>query len=145
MILNNYRAILEVRDIKKEKLTPALLCHLQKILTDQTLDTPGASGRFRTSEETIEVVDVRTEEVLHEPPPADEIEWRIRKICDFANSVSDPFVHPVIKAAVLHLRLGFVHPFVDGNGRTARAIFYWYMLKRNYWLFEYVPISRYAY
>jgi Fic family protein len=48
----------------------------------------------------------------------------------------------VIKAAVLHFALGFVHPFVDGNGRTARAVFYWYMLKRDYWLFEYMPISR---
>jgi len=43
---------------------------------------------------------------------------------------------------ILHFLLGYIHPFVDGNGRTARAIFYWYMLKRGYWLIEYIPISR---
>ena len=35
-----------------------------------------------------------------------------------------------------------MHPFVDGNGRTARALFYWYMLKSGYWLTEYLSISR---
>ena len=38
--------------------------------------------------------------------------------------------------------LAYMHPFTDGNGRTARALFYWYMLKRGYWLTEYLSISR---
>ena len=38
-----------------------------------------------------------------------------------------------------------MHPFVDGNGRTARAVFYWYMLKKGYWLTEYLSISRIIY
>lgn len=38
--------------------------------------------------------------------------------------------------------IGFIHPFVDGNGRTARALFYWYLLKKGYWLTEYLSISR---
>lgn len=38
--------------------------------------------------------------------------------------------------------IGWIHPFTDGNGRTARAIFYWYMLKKGYWLTEYLSISR---
>jgi Fic family protein len=143
MIMNNYRAILDVRNLKKEKLTPELLCHLQSILTDKTLDdNQDAAGRFRRDDEVISVVDQRTDEVLHTPPPARELDKRIKEVCDFANVVSNPFVHPVVKAAVLHFVLGYIHPFVDGNGRTARAIFYWYMLKRNYWLFEYFPISR---
>ena len=142
MIMNNYRAILEVRDLKKESLTPKLLCHLQSVLTEDTLDNPDAVGRFRRGDEAIEVVDNVTGAVLHTPPPADELEWRIKEICDFANSISNPFVHPVVKASILHFAIGYVHPFVDGNGRTARALFYWYMLKRDYWLFEYFPISR---
>lgn len=48
----------------------------------------------------------------------------------------------MIKAILLHFTIGFIHPFADGNGRTARAFFYWYMLKRGYWLFEYLPLSR---
>ena len=38
--------------------------------------------------------------------------------------------------------IAYMHPFVDGNGRTARALFYWYMLKSGYWLTEYLSISR---
>ena len=38
--------------------------------------------------------------------------------------------------------IAYMHPFVDGNGRTARALFYWYMLKQKYWLTEYLSISR---
>ena len=38
--------------------------------------------------------------------------------------------------------LAYVHPFVDGNGRTARALFYWYLLRRGYWLTQYLSISR---
>jgi Fic family protein len=38
--------------------------------------------------------------------------------------------------------VAYMHPFVDGNGRTARALFYWYMLKEKYWLTEYMSISR---
>jgi Fic family protein len=142
MIMNNYRAILEIRNLKKEKLTPELLCQLQEILTDRTLEKEDAAGRFRREDELVQVADERTGEILHVPPPAGELEGRIKEVCDFANVISDPFVHPVIKASVLHFILGYIHPFVDGNGRTARAIFYWYMLKRNYWLFEYFPISR---
>jgi Fic family protein len=37
--------------------------------------------------------------------------------------------------------IGWIHPFSDGNGRTARALFYWYMLKNGYWLTEYLTIS----
>jgi Fic family protein len=141
MILNNYNAILEVRDLKQEPLTPDMLCHLQSVLTEDTLN-PEAVGRFRRDDEVIHVVDHVTNEVLHTPPPASELSWRVKEICDFANTHTEPFVHPIVKAAVLHFAIGFLHPFVDGNGRTARAIFYWYMLKRDYWLFEYFPISR---
>ena len=38
--------------------------------------------------------------------------------------------------------IAYIHPFGDGNGRTARAIFYWSILRSGYWLFEYVSISK---
>ena len=41
--------------------------------------------------------------------------------------------------------ISYLHPFVDGNGRTARSLFYWYMLKKGYWLTEYLSISRIIY
>ena len=142
MIVNNFKAILEIRDLKNEDLTPALLRHFQETLTDGTLEKASSSGRFRTGDEDIRIVDDRTGEVIFTPPSAGTIDERIKELCSFANGASKPFIHPVIKAIALHFAVGFIHPFVDGNGRTARAVFYWYMLRSGYWLFEYLPISR---
>lgn len=141
MILNNYLAIREIRSLTSEKLTPELLLHLQEILTKGTLENPDDEGRFRDSND-VQVVESLTDEVMHDPPDASTIAGRLDELCDFANTKGREFIHPVIKAIVLHFAIGFIHPFVDGNGRTARAVFYWYMLKRRFWLFEYLPLSR---
>jgi Fic family protein len=141
MILNNYQAILAIQELQKELLTPQLLLNLQSILMEGSEDKD-IIGRFRRKDENIYVEDTLTKEPLHIPPHASELEWRLKEVCDFANNVSKPFIHPVIKAVILHFMMGYVHPFVDGNGRTARALFYWYLLKQNYGLFEYFPISR---
>lgn len=63
----------------------------------------------------------------------------------FANRDADDgaFMHPVVRAVLLHFRLAFDHPFEDGNGRTARALFYWSMLHHDYRLFEFISISRF--
>jgi Fic family protein len=47
-----------------------------------------------------------------------------------------------VRATLLHFWLAYDHPFVDGNGRTARALFYWSMARQGYWLCEFVSISR---
>lgn len=146
MILNNYRAMQFIRDIKEEPLTPAIVFELQGILTEGTLDKPDAAGRFRTVEDDIHVVDEMTNEYLHTPPPADELPERLQKLCDFANERSDgasdaTFMHPIVRAIGLHFALAYDHPFYDGNGRTARALFYWAMAKAGYWLMEFISIS----
>lgn len=51
------------------------------------------------------------------------------------------YTHPIIKAIQLHFWMAYLHPFVDGNGRMARALFYWYLLRKGYWMFAYLPIS----
>jgi Fic family protein len=143
MILNNFRAMQHVREFVNEPLTPELILELQAIVTKDTLDDATASGRFRTASDDIVVSDVLTGEILHRPPHAKDIKKRINSLCAFANDDSeDRFVHPVVRAIILHFWLGYDHPFVDGNGRTARALFYWSMLSRGYWLCEYISISR---
>ncbi|MCP4247685.1 MAG: Fic family protein [bacterium] len=147
MVLNNYQAIQFIRENRKVDLSPAFLLELQAILTERTLDKKDAVGRFRTADDDITVVDGRDNEVIHVPPPAAELPERLERLCRFANQHSSvkEFIHPVARACVLHFQLGFDHPFCDGNGRTARAIFYWLVLRAAYWLFEYLPISRLIY
>ncbi len=142
MILNNYKAMAVIREFKDDELTPSLVLHLHKILTSETLDDPDKAGRLRDASDDVHVVDANEFSVLHTPPDADELPERLNIICEFANSAADnEFIHPVIKAITLHFMIGYDHPFVDGNGRTARAIFYWAMAKYGYWLMEFVSIS----
>jgi Fic family protein len=147
MILNNYHAMQFIREVKNEALTPSMIFELQRIVTDKTLDDAGAAGRFRNQGEDIHVVDNQSQELLHTPPAANELPQRLQALCDFANADntntdSETFLHPVIKAIVLHFMLAYDHPFCDGNGRTARALFYWLMAKEGYWLVEFISISR---
>ncbi len=145
MILNNYRALLYMRDEMPAELTPRTVLELQRIVTDGTLDNPDAAGRLqRPDEERIAVVDHEDGEVIHAPPPAEQLPERLQALCDFANEGESPdrFIHPVLRAILLHFWLAYDHPFEDGNGRTARALFYWYMRTHGYWLVEYLSISR---
>lgn len=144
MILNNYRALQFMRDDIGDQLTPDLVLELQRILTEGTLDNPGSAGRLQTKDDVrVAVIDTLDDTVIHSPPPADQLPERLEAMCAFANaSDDDGFVHPVIKAILLHFWLAYDHPFEDGNGRTARAIFYWAMRKQGYWLAEFLSISR---
>lgn len=145
MILNNYRALHFMRENIGEVLTPAAVLELQRILTEGTLDNPDAAGRLqRPDEERVGVYERETGELIYQPPPAEQLEERLQRLCGFANEgeTAEHFMHPVIRAILLHLWLGYDHPFEDGNGRTARALFYWYMRTRGYWLVEYLSISQ---
>lgn len=141
MILNNYRTMQHILEIKNEEITPKLLFEIQRMVTDGTLEDTSGAGRFRRPDEEIVVGD-ELGEVFHVPPPAEELGRRLEAMCEFANGRSPAgFVHPMIRSMILHFWLAYDHPFVDGNGRTARALFYWSMLKNGYWLFEFVAIS----
>lgn len=144
MIVNGYETIQFLRAAKKEPLSVALLFDIQSRMTQGTLDDPSGAGRLRTEADKVAVVDVANDSVLFTPPPAAELLTRLEKLIAYANASSrgDAFVHPLVKACVLHFWLAYEHPFIDGNGRTARALFFWFMLKNGYWLFEFLTVSR---
>ena len=143
MIVNNYLGMLRVREARHEPLTPALICEFHRIITDRTLDDPDNCGRIQLPSGSRVVVEDIEGNVLHVPPAAEELPERLRRLCDFANGASDTaYVPPVVRAIVVHFMLGYDHPFLDGNGRTARLLFYWSMLSQDYWLAEFLPISR---
>ncbi len=141
MILNNYRAMQAVRSLKDDQLSPKLVFRLHRMITEGTID-PEKAGRLRTEAEYRVVAD-GDGNVLHYPPKdASELPGRLEAMCKFANAEDgNGFIHPVVRAILLHLWLAHDHPFVDGNGRTARALFYWSMLHRGHWLCEYLSLS----
>ncbi|TQD26755.1 Fic family protein [Methanolobus vulcani] len=142
MIFNNYKTIKKLSSMKNEKMTIESILDIHSCMTENTLDDPDHIGVFRKSD-NIYVIDNMTGEIVHTPLEHIHISQVMQDICDFINKESDDdFIHPIIKASILHFLIGYIHPFVDGNGRTARALFYWYLLSKNYWLIEYMSISR---
>jgi len=143
MVINNFRAMEFIREHSKEPLTVERVLEVHRILTEETLEKPEKCGVFRAPDDDVRVVDSMTDDTLHIPPSADELEVRLQKLCDFANAPSDggDFLHPIIRAIILHFVLAYDHPFWDGNGRCARALFYWCAMRHGYWLLEYVSIS----
>jgi Fic family protein len=122
MIANNYRALHFMREEMGDALTPEAILELHRIVTEGTLVDPA----------------------IHRPRPAEQLPERIRLLCEFANEGEDGdrFIPPVVRAILVHFWLAYDHPFEDGNGRTARILFFWMMRARGYWLAEYLPISR---
>src|SRR6476646_8034799 len=146
MIANNYRALQFMREELGDRLTPESILELHRVVTDGTLDDPSAAGRLQQpGEERVAVFDRDDGRPIHVPPPAAQLPERMQLLCDFANEDEGEgrFVHPVIRAILLHFWLAYDHPFLDGNGRTARILFFWFMRTRGYWLAEYLPISRF--
>lgn len=141
MILNNYRTMQFIRECADRPLTPALVFEIHRTVTELTMENPDDAGRFRTSDH-VRVYENLSNEVLHTPPPCGELPARMEAMCDFANGKApDYFIHPVVRAIILHFWLAYDHPFADGNGRCARALFYWSMLQQKYWLCEFISIS----
>ncbi len=145
MIANNYRALQFMREEMDESLSTESVMELHRILTEGTLRDPSAAGRMQLPDEPRVAVFDRDEQTpVHHPPPAEQLPKRMRTLCEFANEGDDGerFIHPVLRAILLHFWLAYDHPFEDGNGRTARILFFWLMRVRGYWLAEYLPISR---
>lgn len=145
MIVNNYRLMQKVKEKQDEPLSIDLILSLHRTATENAIDNQAVSGAFRQSDD-VNVEDGKNN-IIHRPPSYVDLEKLMAALCDFANTPHDgfeqrEFIHPIVKAILLHFFIGYIHPFGDGNGRTARALFYWFMLKNGYGLFEYVSISR---
>ena len=142
MIVNNYNTFQYIVEHKEQPLTEELLLTIHQLMTEKTLDNPEDAGRFRTNDKVV-VADMVEGDIIYTPPSFQEIPEFVESLCNFFNNDNPrTFIHPIIRGIIVHFMLAFMHPFVDGNGRTARALFYWYMLKEGYKLTEYMSISR---
>ncbi|MBM4107439.1 MAG: Fic family protein [Phycisphaerae bacterium] len=143
MILNNHSGMELVKRSLGAELSLELLTELHVTLTEKTLEDPSACGRLRLPTEQVRVVDTRDRSTAFTPPPAEALPALLKDLFAFANGSAKGagWIHPIVEASVLHFMIGYLHPFVDGNGRTARALFYWHALRHGYGLFEYLAIS----
>jgi Fic family protein len=140
MILNNYKAMGFIRSNLDRELTPDLIRELHGIMTHDTLESLEYEGTFRT-DNSIAVRDVLTGEICYEPVSFERIGLLMEGLCAFFND-EEGYIHPIIKAILVHFILAYIHPFMDGNGRVSRSLFYWYAMREGYSLMEYLSISK---
>ncbi len=144
MVLNNYFAMQRAEELagSSEPLTPDDVLELHRIVTDGTLDDESEAGRLQQPGDKRVAIYWNDGQLLHRPPPAEELPSRLEQLCGFANGdTGQGFLHPVVQAVLIHFWVGYDHPFTDGNGRTARVLFYWSMLRSGYWLAQDISIS----
>ena len=141
MIMNNFITMKYIVQHKNEDITPDKILYIHQLISSKTLEDVEDEGEFRDNND-VHVVNHSNSEIVYTPPLEKEVQELIDNLCLFFNSDGEDFIHPIIKGCIIHFMIGWIHPFTDGNGRTARAIFYWYMLKKGYWLTEFLSISR---
>ncbi|MEW5758966.1 MAG: Fic family protein [Candidatus Omnitrophota bacterium] len=141
MVLNNYKAMQFILQEKHRELSLDFILQLHKIVTKETLfEDEAYAGRFR--DDMVYIKDKRRDIIIYTPPKAEQIEPAMRKLVEWVNSKDDErFIHPIIRASFIHFYFVYIHPFFDGNGRTARALFYYFMIKHGYEFFKYFSIS----
>ncbi|MBU0498166.1 MAG: Fic family protein [Candidatus Thermoplasmatota archaeon] len=142
MIVNGYQTLQKIITAKQKTITPEFILELHKSITQDTLKDKKYEGMFRDNNEIVVGDPLELEKVYYVPPDYKQIPTLIQEFCAFANDDDHEFIHPIIKGIILHFLMAYIHPFEDGNGRTARTLFYWYVLSRGYWLFEFMTISR---
>lgn len=144
MIIGNFKMMQQAWQLRDKPLSPELITELHQVGVEGIDDAHYRPGTFRGND------DVITEDgegnVVHQPPPADSLEKRLASLVEWVNSdhadmESARYIHPLIKAVIIHFAIGFEHPFQDGNGRVARSLFYWYLFKCGFSAFRYIAIS----
>jgi Fic family protein len=149
MIVNNHAAMswIETKG-KNQKLSIGMLLDLHRMVVDGTLQNEALEGKFRNTlndrGKRLVIKPWADETISYVTPDREFVDSQLPNLIAFANDHDgSAFIHPLIKAIMLHFWIGLLHPFEDGNGRLARILFYWYMLRREYWAFSYLSLSEY--
>lgn len=120
-VLNYLEALERMPELaKRTPFTPRDLLEIHKIVTKETLENPEDEGIFR--ERQVFVGSRATGEVIFMPPPTEQVTELINDFIDWFNSSGADGLDPVIHAGITHYELVRIHPFIDGNGRTARIM-----------------------
>lgn len=139
MVLNNYNLLNYIKENKNENISKNIILKLHSILTNKISE----ESLIRKTD-NLTVNDPLTEDTLYSPPKQIEIDSLLEHLYSFFNNeiALGYFIHPIVKALIVQYLFSYIHPFEEGNGRIARALTYWYLIKSGYSLAEYISISR---
>ena len=120
-VLNYLDVLKNIKNLVKNNfITEKDILNIHRMVTKNTLDNPADSGVYRNR--YVVVANRFTGEVFFRPPQNLEVPGLVKNLFEWINSEESKELDPVIEAGVVHYELVRIHPFVDGNGRTARVL-----------------------
>ena len=135
----NYRKVVhfidELAEAKKKDqnlkwhYTEGMLKKIHSLVCERIIDD-GKRGEYRKSQVILR--ETRTGEIFFRPPPAIEVSYLVEDFVHWLNLKEGEKIHPVLRAGITHYVLSAIHPFVEGNGRTARAFATLILFAENY-------------
>ncbi len=141
----NYRKVVELIEKLHAKdaashVDEYLIQTLHRMTVDKILD-PTKCGVYRLTQVVIK--NSLTGEITFTPPPAIAVPVQMQELTDFINKTTAEEIHPVLKAATVHYEFARIHPFVDGNGRVARALSTFILFKEGYDIRKFFSLEEY--
>jgi Fic family protein len=117
-VLNYRKVVYYIDNFKEKSISSEVIKEINTIVTDKLVDDT-YRGKYRHNQNYF--VNLVTKERIFTPPPADQVVELMESFVDFLETEKGKATHPAIKAGIVHDRIVSIHPFADGNGRTARA------------------------
>ncbi len=141
MLYNNYKAMLWIQKNQDQDISLEMIKELHRIVTENTIssDDINFSGKFRNDK--VYVLSALGERT-HEGVQHEFIGKSFLEAINVATK-NNRYFPKIIKGILLHYFAAYIHPFFDGNGRTARALFYFKAIKNDLKFVELLSISAY--
>jgi Fic family protein len=137
----NYRNVLKfIESYQAAQFTEETIKHMHNLITDRIMPEE-TSGEYRKSQ--VVVKNSQTGEITFRPPPSVEIPFLISDFLLWFNTIKNSEMHPAIKAGIVHYELVRIHPFLDGNGRVARAVATLSLFKDGYDIKRFFSLEEY--
>lgn len=139
----NYRKVIDFigeKALENEKINLGIILDLHKmtllkIIPDET------TGIFRQT--AVVIKNSQTGEISFKPPEFEKVPEEINNLLEFIKNISKNEIHPVIKSASLHYEFVRIHPFIDGNGRVARALSTMILFTEGYDIRKFFSLEEY--
>jgi Fic family protein len=122
-----------------EPITEGLIREIHKRLVEDVRGNAASPGEYRKTQNY--VVNSKTKDVIYTPPPAYEVPQMMRELVEWSNVEKE--IHPVLISGIAQFQLVHIHPFLDGNGRTARLLSTLCLYQRGYDFKKLFTISEY--
>lgn len=140
MIMGNWRLMQHITAMGDGPLTRDDILDMHHIACAGINDEKYRPGEVRRNNDIF--VAGRDGEIIHQPPDYSLVDGMLHALCAEVEFLEQQGTHPLLVACIMHFAIGYIHPFNDGNGRTARGLFYHHLIRRGYHAFRYISISK---